>query len=63
MSDCKYKLEVLNTNDFEEVATFLDKHYYTRDPLVSISTCSITIYLQFIPIYERYLRNLLPYMY
>ena len=33
MSDCEYELMVLKPEDFEEVAVFLDKHYFTRDPI------------------------------
>ena len=38
MSECENELVVLKSENFEEVVTFLDKHFFTREPLVSISS-------------------------
>ena len=50
MVDHEYEFVILKPENFEEVATFLDKHFFPRDPLVRNSVYNFMylfdIYLQ-----------------
>lgn len=43
MSACEYELVVLRPEDFDEVISFIDKHFLTQNPLVRILICMYSV--------------------